>query len=580
MNRRSFPPGQTNIALVKALMAELVDSKGAAAAESWLGGLGMQESDLLDETRAVSLEAAHAALAAFAKETSRDAIPGVWKRLVAPDCLGLWVRVLRGAAAPEQAFPRIDGGDSAFAMTTRWDTIAARPGRWVGRVTLLHDPALEEDGLLRLGRLASLSAVPALFGWSSVRARIAATGQNQSAPPRARAAVDKLVQEFVVEWSVPNLAVSMAAGAASGVVVAAVPFAAHLVGGASAVAELAATAAAGMLAGAVRAREARRRVEARGQALRVSALERSLFLRDAREREAGSRNEGSVVAGQYKILRRMGAGATGVIYEAVRLSDRVRVAIKLLRAAAAHEAVASDRLRREADALGLVSHPNVVEVLDNGHLSDGTAYLVMELLEGETLAARLGSGGVLTPERLLPIALQVCDALAAVHAAGVVHRDLKPSNVFLARAPDPDASERVKLLDFGIARVEWEETRITHTGGPVGTPGYMSPEQESGSTEVDGRSDIFALGAMLYECLVGEPPPAATPGMLTGSGNHRSDRLDSGTQRAAQLVPPGWRVVLDKAMAVQPADRYSDAREVAQALRALGEETAPLEASS
>jgi tRNA A-37 threonylcarbamoyl transferase component Bud32 len=588
MNRSSFPPGQTNIALVKALMASLAASKGRAAAEAWLGGVGMQVSDLEDETRAVSLEAAHAALAAFVKVESREAIPGVSKQLLAPDCLGGWVRVLRGASAPEQAFARIDSGDSAFSRTTRWEAVVSSQGRWRGRVTILHDPSLEEDGLLRLGRLAILSAVPVLFGWTKVRAHsLGASGTpvpqrdwGRSSPPRGRAAAEDLVQDFEVEWATPMVPFSAGIGAVAGAALGAVPLAMH-VGSAPAEVGLATVVAlAGATFGAARAREGRRKAEMRAQGLRVNVLERSLFLRDAREREVGSRNEGAVVAGQYKILRRMGAGATGVIYEATRLADHARVAIKLLRAAAAHEAVASDRLRREAEALGLAWHPNVVEVLDHGHLPDGTAYLVMELLDGDSVATRLASKGHFTPEELLPIALQVCDALAAVHAAGVVHRDLKPSNVYLARARDGGAGERVKLLDFGIARVEWEETRITQSGGPVGTPGYMSPEQESGSPEVDGRSDIFALGAMLYECLVGEPPPSLTPSELIGLAKRSSDRLDSGTQRAAQLVPAGWRVIIDKAMAVQPSDRFSDARELAQALRALGEENASLEASS
>ncbi len=586
MNRRSFPSGQTNIALVKALMASLVENRGRAVAEAWLAGINMQGSDLNDEARGVSLEAAHAALAAFSNVASREAIPGVWRQLLAPDCLGAWVRVLRGARAPEHAFGRIDSGDSAFAITTRWETIASWQGRWLGRVTILHDPSLEEDGLLRLGRLASLSAIPALFGWPNVRARSLRDGEARgeawerarSSPPQSRAVPDSLVQDFQVDWSMPGVGAYAGGGAVTGCVLGAVPLAMHataLSAGIAAVAGLS-----GALVGAARAREVRRKAEMHAQGLRVNALERSLFLRDAREREAGSRNEGAVVAGQYKILRRMGAGATGVIYEALRIADRVRVAVKLLRAAAAHEAVASDRLRREAEALGLAWHPNVVEVLDHGHLADGTAYLVMELLEGESLATRIASKGRLTPQELLPVALQVCEALAAVPAAGVVQRAVKPSNVYLARSRDAAGGECVKLLDFGIARVEWEETRITNTGGPVGTPGYMSPEQESGSPEVDGRSDIFALGAMLYECLVGDPPPSVAAGGGIGRVDKRTERLDSGTQRAAQLVPAGWRVILDKAMAAQPADRFADARQVAQALRALREETAPLEASS
>jgi serine/threonine-protein kinase len=286
----------------------------------------------------------------------------------------------------------------------------------------------------------------------------------------------------------------------------------------------------------------------------------------------------------------MGSGASGVIYEAVRVGDGVPIAIKLLRTVAAHDAIASDRLRREAEALGLAWHPNVVEVLDHGHLADGTSYLVMELLHGESLATRLKTRGRLSPAELLPIAAQICDALVAVHAAGVVHRDLKPSNLFLSRPksdtdvpPSPrsiDQGERLKLIDFGIARVEWAETRITNIGSPVGTPGYMSPEQESGG-EVDARSDIFALGAVLYECLVGEPPPptpsgawiaSPVPGIMVPSRDARAQR--------SQFVPPEWHAILERTMAPLPRDRYQDARAVARALREVESEMSRAPAST
>jgi len=299
----------------------------------------------------------------------------------------------------------------------------------------------------------------------------------------------------------------------------------------------------------------------------VHALERSLSLKELVVRPEGGL-EGTVVAGQYRVVRRMGSGATGVVYEAARISDGLPIAIKLLRAAAAHDAVASDRLRREAAALGLSWHPNVVEVIDHGHLPDGTSYLVMELLRGESLASRVRAKGRLSPVELLPIVLEACDALSAVHAAGVVHRDLKPSNIYLAYdRDDPTVPERVKLLDFGIARVEWEETRITNTGGPLGTPGYMSPEQEAGESNVDARSDIFALGAVIYECLVGEPPPPPTPSGMMRMRAPATSRADSGTQRAGAFVPPSWRAIIEKAMTPDPRDRYPDARSVAQALR-------------
>jgi serine/threonine-protein kinase len=573
MNRRSFPTGQASTAMLKALQRALSAEKGAIATDTWLRAIRMVRHDLEDETRVVPLPTLHRALVAFAEVGSRDAIPRVGKYLLAPDNLGVWVRVLRGTTAPAEAFGRLDTADSEYGRTTRWETTATRRGWWRGLVRIAHDPALEEDGLLRLARLAELGAVPALFGWRDAVARPRTDGSSKAVG---------LVQEFEVEWSVPDAKTSGLIGSVAGLAAGALPLLAHLgsleVGMVTAVAG----SLAGALGGVMRARDRRGRATTYAQAVRVHALERSLSLKEAREREIGGQLEGTTVAsGQYRILRRMGSGATGVIYEAVRISDGVPVAIKLLRAAAAHEAVASDRLRREAEALGLSWHPNVVEVIDHGHLADGTAYLVMELLHGESLGSRLRSKGRLTPREVLPIAMQVCDALAAVHAAGVVHRDLKPSNIFLAvDRDDPAGPERVKLLDFGIARVEWEETRITNTGGPLGTPGYMSPEQETGSAEIDARSDLFALGAVLYECLVGEPPPPRSPSGLVRTGESTAIRFDSGTQKSAAFVPPVWRSVIERAMALQPADRFQDARSFAQALRGAREEIAKAEGST
>jgi len=568
MNRRSFPTGQASTALLKALLRTLCAEKGTSAGDGWLRSIGMQRDDLEDETRQVPLAAVHNALAAFAEITSREAIHRSSKYLVAPDTLGVWVRILRGTGEPAEAFGRLDAVDSQYGRTTRWETIRSRRGWWRGRVTIAHDPELEQDGLLRLARLAELAAVPALFGYSDAMAR--AVGDAG-----LRAGV---VQDYEVTWAVPNVALESGLGAVVGLCIGATSLLAHL--GAMSAVIASAAAAAGGLAGAVRANDRLRRADSHAQQTRVYALERSLSLKETHERGAGGL-EGSVVAGQYRVVRRMGSGATGVIYEAARTSDGMPVAIKLLRAAAAHEAVASDRLRREAEALGLSWHPNVVEVIDHGHLPDGTAYLVMELLHGESLAARVRAKGRLSPSELLPVAVDVCDALAAVHAAGVVHRDLKPSNIFLAasREGDADGPERVKLLDFGIARVEWEETRITNTGGPLGTPGYMSPEQEAGSGEVDARSDLFAFGALLFECLVGEPPPPQTPSGLVRMGGSGT-RPDSGTQKAAAFVPPAWRAVIDKAMALHPRDRYQDARSLALALRGLQGNGAKVEAGT
>jgi serine/threonine-protein kinase len=265
----------------------------------------------------------------------------------------------------------------------------------------------------------------------------------------------------------------------------------------------------------------------------------------------------------------MASGASGVVYEAVRTSDNRPVAMKLLLASAAHDSVASDRLRREAEALGLAWHPNVVEVLDQGQLPDGTIYLVMELLEGDSLAHRLRRDGPFPPDDLLPIATELAGALEAIHAAGVIHRDLKPENVFLVATPE--CGTRPKILDFGIARVEWAETRITVNGVPMGTPGYMAPEQERGG-EVDSRADIFAFGAMLYECLTGDAPAP-----LTASFNVRFASGDSVTWENLRWPQEGaiaddWRRLVERAMDIDPNERFQDARELLEALRAIAPE--------
>jgi serine/threonine protein kinase len=315
----------------------------------------------------------------------------------------------------------------------------------------------------------------------------------------------------------------------------------------------------GLIGSAVLGATKLRRTGDRAQAIRVRALERSLALRELRDDQGPL--EGSIIAAQYRLVTRMGSGASGVIFEATRIGDDLPVAIKLLRAAAAHDVTASDRLRREAEALGLAWHPNVVELHDHGHLADGTSYLVMELLRGDSLATRIRDRGLMTPEELLPMALDIADALSAIHAAGVVHRDIKPSNVFVVMSDD--GTEKVKILDFGIARVEWEEMRITGTGVPLGTPGYMSPEQESGAL-VDGRSDLYSLGALMYECLFGEPPPKDE------SRRFRVSDLDreSGVHRSVTLSPE-WRTLLDRTLAKDRDARFPDARAMLSSLKAM-----------
>ncbi len=407
--------------------------------------------------------------------------------------------------------------------------------------------------MLALMRAAELRALPALFGLRPISVRAEGVVAHEEST---------LAQTYEVRWRVARASWGAFIGAAVGAAASAPVALAHgvtftAVGGLL-----------GILAGVAVARDRSRRAESRAQSTRVHVLERSLELKEERERAATGQLEGVIVAGLYRIGQRMGSGAAGVIYQAQRVSDGLPVAVKLLRAAAAHESVAADRMRREAEALRLAWHPNIVEILDQGHLPDGTSYLVMELLAGDSLATRLRRGKLALGE-VGSLALQICDALTAVHAAGIVHRDLKPSNLILVKAPEGD---RVKLIDFGIARVEWEETRITNIGAPLGTPGYMSPEQEGGGL-IDARSDLFALGAILYECLVGEPPPPMPSGLFN---RKESQALEPGMEQ----LPGGWRIVVEKAMAPNPVDRFQDARALAQAIRGIEAAPRALGASS
>jgi serine/threonine-protein kinase len=587
--RHTYPTGQASASKLKALLLCLEEKKGAAAADTWLAARRLTRADLEDETRLLPLAALKGAIESFVKEVD-GGLDAAAPFLVAPDNLGVWARILRGARAPEQTFGRIDSSDSEHGRTTLWETLEAKPGMWRGKVRIGHDPALEKDGLLAKARAAELAVVPMLFGYE----RGAVTFESKED-----------TQTFEVTWPIPRAVQGVAIGALGGALAGGV-----LLGTMPGTVTAIAAAALPLVAafGGLRWSEGRvRKIEARAQSIRVSALERSLALRES-ERHAGAGDlEGSVVAGQYRIGARLGSGASGAVYEATRVTDGHPVAIKLLRAATAHDAVASDRLRREAEALGLSWHPNVVEVIDHGHLPDGTSYLVMELLRGETLAQRLKRKHRLSADEIFPIATEVTDAIVAIHAAGVVHRDLKPANIYLVTDPET-GHEKAKILDFGIARVEWEEMRITNMGAPMGTPGYMSPEQESGA-EVDARADIYAVGAVVYECFVGEPPPPEqgdlwTPGKRppssiglrlppesttteATSGVHPASRrmpsaapAPEATGPTALVVPDTWRAIVERALAKKPEDRWQEARALLSAIRGLRSETPPAPAAS
>ena len=211
---------------------------------------------------------------------------------------------------------------------------------------------------------------------------------------------------------------------------------------------------------------------------------------------------GSVIDGRYRIDSVLGTGGMGVVYLATHVVLNKRMALKVLRGDASRDEVTVQRFIQEATASTSIGHPNIVDISDFGRLPDGSAYFVMEHLEGETLTKRIRRGAMPAAD-VLHIALQIAGALGAAHTRGIVHRDLKPDNVFLIRRANDDRF--VKLLDFGIAKVGGANSKLTRTGTVFGTPHYMSPEQAAGQS-VTSSADIYALGVILFEMCTGKVP--------------------------------------------------------------------------
>lgn len=282
---------------------------------------------------------------------------------------------------------------------------------------------------------------------------------------------------------------------------------------------------------------------------------------------------GKLVGESYQIVRVVGEGGMGRVYEArhLRLKER-RFAVKVLHADLARHADMATRFLREAESASSIHHPNVVDVFDVHHLQDGTPYFVGEFLDGEELAVLVGRRGALDPSLAVSVTRQVTSALSAAHARGIVHRDMKPENIFVERESlqaleaGMATSLSVKVIDFGISKACGERTNLTKTGMIMGTPSYMAPEQARGQ-EVDHRADVYAVGAVLYFLLTGRKPfdsddPTATLSMVLTQEPPRPRDLDS-------RIPEALELVVQRAMAKDPRDRYATMTELDQALAGL-----------
>jgi eukaryotic-like serine/threonine-protein kinase len=273
---------------------------------------------------------------------------------------------------------------------------------------------------------------------------------------------------------------------------------------------------------------------------------------------------GRVIGERYAVTGVIGEGGMGFVYEAKHLSIGKLVAIKVLHPRHAKDPEAVSRLRHEARVAGTLGHPNICAIYDMGRLDDGSPYLVLERLHGETLAQRLARAGRMEVADLLDIMLQVLSALAAAHQKGVIHRDLKPDNIFLSKRegmrPIP------KLLDFGISRADDIEDTVDRSGNlDVGTPYYMAPEQARGDRHFDARVDLWSAGVVLYEALTGHRPFTAK--------NYNALLFEILRMPPRPLrehdpsLAPGLQKIIDRALAKDPADRYLSAIELQGALR-------------
>lgn len=272
---------------------------------------------------------------------------------------------------------------------------------------------------------------------------------------------------------------------------------------------------------------------------------------------------GKLVAGKYRLELVLGRGGMGTVYRATHTWTGRAVAVKYLHPDHAQDAASVARFLREARAAASVRHPNAVDVLDMGQDADGSAYLVLELLEGITLGEHIAANKALEPAAVARLLAPVLEALEELHRVGVVHRDFKPANIFLA--VNKRGQIVPKLLDFGVAKVLDEDAgTATTTGIVVGTPAYMAPEQAAGNGEIGPWTDLWAVGAVLYQCLVGELPfMAPTPSLML---------VDVMTKPAPKLatrrpdLTPAICAVVDRALTKDPRGRYESAAQMADAL--------------
>lgn len=271
--------------------------------------------------------------------------------------------------------------------------------------------------------------------------------------------------------------------------------------------------------------------------------------------------------GQYRLMEKLGAGGMGEVYKAEHVLLKRPCAIKLIKAASETDAASIARFEKEVKTTAKLTHWNTIEIYDYGRTDDGTFYYVMELLPGKSLEELVEKHGPLPPERVIYLLRQVCGALQEAHSVGLIHRDIKPANIFASQRGG--VYDVAKLLDFGLVK---ERNDKADTGAKYGsfsgTPLYMSPEQASAYEDVDGRADIYSLGAVAYYLLTGQTP-FTSKNVLELLAAHRNSEV-APPSRLAPTIPADLDQVILKCMAKKASERFQDADELRKALDQCG----------
>ncbi len=277
---------------------------------------------------------------------------------------------------------------------------------------------------------------------------------------------------------------------------------------------------------------------------------------------------GRLLGGKYEVIALLGAGGFGAVYKAEQAPVGRIVAVKVIRANARDDSELRARFLREARSVARLKSPHIVTLYDYGDEPDGLLYMVFEFVEGTPLDNTISTRGTLDVQRALTLTIQILEALSEAHEYGIVHRDLKPANIMVSKGAW--GVDVARVLDFGIAKVvgagiDEEQTVETRQGLILGTPHYMAPEQAHATT-VDGRTDLYAIGILLFAMLKGHPP-------FTGSSAYailEAHVLKPASEPLADLeAPAGLKAVIERALAKKPAERYQSAREMAEALNAF-----------